>query len=224
MAASSEKKAKRNRGTGSRRSIRLPNYDYSQEGFYFVTICVQKAERLLGYISKGKMVVNPAGRMVQEVWDRLPSYCTGVEMDEFVVMPNHIHGIVRLGTSAVGATLCGCPDSGAPAQSGQPQRVAPTVSLPGVIHRFKSVTTANYAAEVGRSGWKPFRGRLWQRNYYEHVIRDERSLDRIREYVRNNPLRWHLDRENVNRTGEDGFDRWLSAEGNRPLLGKSVSE
>lgn len=170
------------------------------------------------------MVLKPAGRMVREVWDRLPSYCTGVEVDEFVVMPNHIHGIVRLQTSAVGAGHCACPDSDPAARPGQPQRVAPTVSLPEVIHRFKSVTTENYAAEVGRSGWKPFRGRLWQRNYYEHVIRDERSLHRIREYVRNNPLRWHLDKENVNRTGEDRFDRWLSAEGTRPLPGKPVSE
>jgi REP element-mobilizing transposase RayT len=87
------------------------------------------------------------------------------------------------------------------------------MSLGDVVHRFKTMTTKRYADGVKQLGWPPFRGRLWQRNYYEHIIRNEESLNRIREYIAANPLRWHLDRENPNPTGMDDFDRWLGTLG-----------
>jgi REP element-mobilizing transposase RayT len=111
-------------------------------------------------------------------------------------MPNHVHGIIIL----VGATPCGCPD-----QTGQAQGPAPTartttaaMSLPDVVHRFKTMTTRKYTDGVKQNRWTPFPGKLWQRNYYEHVVRSDRELSSIREYLLNNPRKWHLDRENPN--------------------------
>jgi putative transposase len=87
------------------------------------------------------------------------------------------------------------------------------MGLPDVVHRFKTMTTKRYADGVKRLGWEPFRGRLWQRNYYEHIIRNEESLNRIREYILTNPMRWALDRENPHRVGMDEFDTWLDSVG-----------
>lgn len=176
-----------------RRSIRLKGYDYSQAGAYFVTICAQDRACLFGDVVDGEMRVNGAGWMVESIWNEMPVFYTGVETDEFVVMPNHVHGIVVL----VGAAPRGRPVSGQ-AQVGQAQGPAPTMSLADVIHRFKTMTTKRYADGVKTDGWPAFRGRLWQRNYYEHIIRSDVELSRIREYIVNNPLQWALDRENPN--------------------------
>ncbi|MCC6728750.1 MAG: transposase [Chthonomonadales bacterium] len=181
-----------------RRSIRLKGYDYVQAGAYFVTICAQNQAFLFGAVVNSEMRLNEAGRMIQSVWDAIPAFYPGVGIDEFVVMPNHVHGIVVL----VGATPCGRPDSG------QPQGVAPTLSLPDVVHRFKTMTTKRYADGVKQSSWPPFRDRLWQRNYYEHIIRDEESLDRIRQYIFGNPQRWSFDRENPVATAPEPDDAW----------------
>ena len=170
-----------------RRSTRLSGYDYRQAGAYFVTICTQNRECLFGDVNDGRVVLSGPGEMIESVWHGLPERYPGVIVDAFVVMPNHIHGVVTL----VGAGASACPDG-----SGQPQGVAPTLSLPDVVHRLKSLTTARYRREVRESGWQPFAGRLWQRNYYEHVIRDEDDLDRVRRYIAENPLRWDDDPEN----------------------------
>jgi len=175
-----------------RRSIRLKGYDYSQPGAYFIAICTQDRACLFGEVVDGEMRLNDAGQMVQDVWDELPAFYPGVQTDAFIVMPNHIHGIIIL----VGAGSRACPD-----EIGQPQGVAPTrLSLPDVVHRFKTMTTKRYIDGVKKFGWTPFRRRLWQRNYYEHIIRNDHALQRIREYIWTNPLRWHLDRENPNRS------------------------
>ena len=212
--------------TGHRRSIRLHGYDYAQPGAYFVTICVQNRECLFGDVVDGVMRLNQAGQMVHMVWKELSAFYPGTEVDAYIIMPNHIHGIIVL----VGATPCGRPDmeigrpdmeigrpnmeigrpdiippsdmgraqgpDGRASGIGQPRGVAPTLTLPDVIHRFKTMTTKRYADGVKQSAWPPFAGRLWQRNYYEHIIRNEESLNRIREYITNNPLQWALDREN----------------------------
>jgi len=189
-----------------RRSIRMQGYDYSQAGAYFVTVCALGRECLFGKIVNGEMRLNDSGRMVQDVWDNLPNCYAGVELDAFVVMPNHIHGIVVI----VGAGPRACPHNGqpqgvAPTLSqpqgvaptlSQPQGVAPTLSLPDAVHRFKTLTTNRYMDGVKQHGWPLFPGRVWQRNYYEHIIRNDESLLRIREYILNNPVQWGLDREN----------------------------
>ncbi|MEN6536023.1 MAG: transposase [Bryobacteraceae bacterium] len=170
-----------------RRSIRLADYDYSQGGAHFVTVCTEGHLCLLGEIVDGAMRLNESGRMAQTAWDELPRHYPGVETDAFIVMPKHIHGIIVL---SVGAGPRGCPLSARPTcddsnpEEGQPRGVAPTkpprLSLSDVVHRFKSLTTNRYADGVKRHGWPPFPGRLWQRNYYEHIIRDDMALSRIR--------------------------------------------
>ena len=130
-----------------RRSIRLQGYDYSQAGMYFITLCTQKRECLFGAIVDGHIQLNDAGRMVQTVWDEIPSHYSGADIDVFIAMPNHIHGIIAI----VGAGPRACPDSvepqangqrrtnGQPQANGQPQGVAPTgLSLSDVVHRFKT--------------------------------------------------------------------------------------
>jgi len=184
-----------------RRSIRLPAYDYAQAGAYFVTVCTQNRECAFGGVIDGEMVLNEPGRMVETVWRELPQHHPGVEVDTLVVMPNHVHGIIML----VGAGPRACPDN--PSRSrgvaGQPQGVAPTgtMSLPDVVHRFKSLTTARYRRGVLERYWLPFPGRLWQRNYYEHVIRNEEDLKAIRQYIIDNPARWEEDPENPDSVG-----------------------
>jgi putative transposase len=174
-----------------RRSIRLPAYDYAQPGAYFVTICSQNRECLFGDVINGEMILNQRGEMVERTWRELAEHYSGVEVDAFVVMPNHVHGIIVLvGAGPVGAGPRACPDSG------RPQGVAPTMSLADVVHRFKSLTTTRYRRGVLQDGWQPFAGRLWQRNYYEHIIRDEEELGRIRQYIIDNPARWEDDIEN----------------------------
>jgi len=168
-----------------RRSVRLPAYDYAQPGAYFMTICTQNRECVFGRIVDGRMILTEPGQMVEAMRRQLPRY-HGVDVDAFVVMPNHIHGIIIL----VGAGPRACPNMG------RPQGVAPTMSLPDVVHRFRSLTTARYQRGVLRDGWLPFPGRLWQRNYHEHVIRDEEDLNRVRQYIIDNPARWEDDAEN----------------------------
>ncbi len=181
-----------------RRSIRLKGYDYSHSGAYFVTTCTQNRECLFGEVKNEKVKLNPVGEMIQEIWEGLPQYHLGFEMGEFVVMPNHIHGIIVL-TENVGVGLRAYPpiETAEPKQkAGQPQRVAPTITLSDIVHHFKSYTTARYRERVENADWPPFPGRLWQRNYYEHIIRSEKSLNKIREYITNNPIRWQFDRDN----------------------------
>ena len=213
-----------------RQSIRLKGYDYSQAGAYLVTVCTQHRAVLFGDVVDGQMRLGDPGRMIQSVWQELPKHYPGIGIDAFIVMPNHIHGIIFL--LPVGAGPRACPGqphnrdknppvgAGPRACPGQPRGVAPTIpdfdqntthddccglgqrwlSLPDVVHRFKSLTTARYRHGVMNQGWPPFAGRLWQRNYFERVIRDEDELSRIREYIVNNPLQWDLDSENPDRT------------------------
>ena len=139
------------------------------------------------------MCLNDAGRMVHLAWNELRKHYPGVEIDAFIAMPNHVHGIVIL----VGAGPRACPDCGR-FNKGQPQGVAPTgaLSLPDVMHRFKTLTTTRYRNGVMKNGWRPFAGKLWQRTYYEHVIRHDDDLNRIQEYIVNNTAQWALDEEN----------------------------
>ncbi len=201
-----------------RRSIRLRNYDYTQAGAYFVTICVQHRECLFGEITvpcvgadpRIRPVISPAihltdaGRMVQTIWDEIPDHYPGIEIDAFTVMPNHIHGIVVLtNPGGVGVDPRVHPDSrirpvhppSRQINPGQAQGPAPTgpLSLPDVVQRYKSLTTNQYIQGVKRNGWPPFPGKLWQPNYWEHIIRNETELQRIREYIHNNPARWQED-------------------------------
>lgn len=169
-----------------RRSIRLKGYEYSRNGAYFVTMCIQNRECLLGKIIDKKILLSDAGIMAGSVWEEIPRSYPGVVIDIYQIMPNHVHAIILLGEG-----LCACPSS-----EGQPRGVAPTLSLPDIIHRFKVMTTKTYMDGVAKTIWIPFNKKLWQRNYYEHVIRNDGDYDRIYEYVINNPSNWDEDENN----------------------------
>ena len=163
-----------------RQSIRLKDYDYTQSGAYFVTICTHKRECVLGDVVNGEMRLNELGQVVEMEWLKTAEIRDNVELDEFVVMPNHIHGIVVITESHVGAT----------GWSPLPTGPAPK-SLGAIIAGFKSVVT-KCINEMRHTPGIP----IWQRNYYEHIIRDEDDLHQIQLYIVNNPLRWELDSEN----------------------------
>ncbi len=169
-----------------RRSPRLRDYDYSQSGAYFVTVVTRGRRTLFGEVVDGEMRPSEAGAMAQAVWDALPRKFPSVEADVSVVMPNHIHGILFFDRPA-GSTGRRHPSAAA----GHP---AP--KLGAVIGAYKSLTTVRYAHGVRTAGWPPFDRHLWQRSYYDRVIRNEHELDNIREYIVNNPMQWQLDEEN----------------------------
>jgi len=155
-----------------RRSIRLKEYDYSQPGGYYITICTQNREILFGDIEKGKMILNEIGKIVKNYWLKIPDLRSYIELDEFIIMPNHFHGImiIKENSNNVRAT----------------ESVAPTLkahSIGSILGQFKSTTTK----EIQKTLIPHFK---WQRNYYEHIIRDEPDLNRIRRYIKENPLKW----------------------------------
>ena len=174
-----------------RRRVRLRDYDYTSSGYYFVTICTCDRRCLFGEVVDGLMHLNEVGTTVQEYWCAIASQCLTVALDQYVVMPNHLHGIVRLNGVVVEeekGAMNRTPTDGSAVGA---QFIAP--SLGEVVRAFKARCTF-----VLRKAFL-VEGSLWQRNYYEHVIRSDASLRAIREYVANNPMHWHLDRENPDR-------------------------
>ena len=163
-----------------RRSIRLPHYDYAQNGAYFVTVCTHKFQCMFGQIVDAQMELNKYGKIVTEYWNEIPRHFPHVELDAFVVMPNHMHGIIVI-HNRVGAT------HGSPLQANGP---APG-SIGAVIAQFKQAVTRRV-----RQHSQLLHRIVWQRNYYEHVIRSESKFNQIREYIRNNPMNWGLDENN----------------------------
>jgi REP element-mobilizing transposase RayT len=174
-----------------RRSMRLKGCDYSTVGAYFVTICVQNHHCLFGHIETGPMILNDAGKMVDHWWHELKNKYVNIDIDHYVIMPNHFHGIIRI----VGADLCvgpefvHCPQG---RHAGLPLRIP----ISKMVQWFKTMTTNQYIQNVKRNHWKPFDKTLWQRNYYEHIIRSETSFHKIRQYIMDNPGTWAVDRLN----------------------------
>ncbi len=166
----------------NRRSIRLDHYDYSQEGYYFITLCVQDRACLFGEISEDKMALNPAGKMIHKNWNELPKRFLNLKMDECVVMPNHLHGIVKLNQIKPVQYLDQLKPSGTLEHS-----------IGRIFQAFKSITTHEYIQGVKQKNWPSFSGKLWQRNYWEHVITNEYELYFIREYISHNPEKWPSD-------------------------------
>src|SRR5687767_6019043 len=177
-----------------RRSIRLKDYDYSQKGAYYVTINAQNRECWFGDIVNREMVLNEAGEMIDQQWNALPKMFLNIELDLYQIMPNHFHGIIVIvgATTRVAHNL----EMKSIYENGAGTRPAPT--LGDIIGAFKSITTNEYIKGVENKKWPRFDKRLWQRNYYEHVIRDEEDLNRIRNYIQSNPANWDEDVENPN--------------------------
>ena len=186
-----------------RRSIRLKGYDYSQNGAYFVTICVQNRECLFGEIENGEMVLNDAGKIIKTKWEQLLKYFFNIKLNEFVIMPNHVHriliidnnvGVPLVGTQMVGIQNNGQPQSsGQPQSLGQPQGIAPTVG--NIIGAFKSLTTNEYICGVKNGKFPPFEKRIWQRNYHEHIIRNNNHWKKFKITSSFSPQRSHTVRD-----------------------------
>jgi len=179
-----------------RRSIRLKEYDYSQTGAYFVTVCAWKKECLFGEISQGKVNCNEAGEIVTDVWNKLLERFPSIELDEFVIMPNHFHGIIVLNVGVGLALPNALPDTTRGTKQKQTGAASGAPTLGDIMRTFKSTTAVNVNRRLDRPGYP-----IWQRNYYEHIIRDDRELHTIRQYIRHNPLKWDEDEENPNMKG-----------------------
>jgi len=166
-----------------RHSIRLKDYDYSQPGAYFVTIAAFQHENLFGEIMNGEMRLNEYGNIAEECWRAIPEHFPNMELGVYVIMPNHVHGIIVIheykSLPSVRARH---------ASPLRPNGVKPN-SLGAVVGSFKSAVTHN----IGQTN-------IWQRNYYEHVIRNEKEWDRIHRYIESNPMNWEIDEENLLRT------------------------
>ena len=190
---------------------------------------------MFGNIADGEMILNDAGQMIETQWQELINRFTNIELHEFVVMPNHFHGILQIipvgatqvvgqnhddkpemGGSEIGQRRGGQPQGIAPTgmgntimgghddkpemgqpRGGQPQGIAPTgrgnKTVGDVLDAFKSITTVAYIRGIKIFGWQPFDAKLWQRNYHEHIIRDEQSYETVASYIVNNPATWHDD-------------------------------
>jgi len=161
-----------------RKSIRLKNYDYSRVGLYFITVCTQNQLHLFGEIINDSMVLNDAGEMIQQIWYKIPNDFHNIKLHEFIIMPNHIHSIIEI--IPVGADSISAHET----------------NVPTIIQSFKRHTTIEYIKMVKRHILAPFDRRIWQRNYWEHIIRDEHQYCCIAQYIVNNPRKWMLDQLN----------------------------
>ena len=192
------------------RPRRLREYDYAQDGAYSVTVCTDWRTHLFGRVTDGRMELNAVGRIVEKVWHELPEHYPHVELDAFVVMPDHVHGIVvfvggdseagsdsgpTLESATVGSRAEEAGLKPAPTQDARTQDEAPTKvrrhGLSEVVRGFKTYSGRRVNGLRGTPGVA-----VWQRGYYEHVVRNEEDMNRIRQYFQENPLRWSLKREN----------------------------
>ena len=170
-----------------RRPTRLSGYDYGQTGGYFVTICVQDQKCLFGTIIDGHMQLNEIGNIVDECWNRIPQHFSSAELDVCVIMPNHIHGIILLGTKEASS-----PRTSIHSQPNR-RRESAVSTLGQVVAYFKYQSTKDINQHRGMPGT-----RVWQRNYYDHIVRGDIDLQRVRKYITDNPMQWELDQLHPN--------------------------
>ena len=177
-----------------RSSIRLKGYDYSRIGGYFVTICTLQKEHLFGKIINGQMICSTIGEIPKKYWLEIPEHFRNVKSDEFCVMPNHIHGILFITDNMnVGTDYnLSLQKPKQLHQSHQPKQN----KFQNVIPESLSYIIATYKAAVTRNSNKINKPFAWQSRFYDHIIRSERELECIREYIVYNPLKWEFDREN----------------------------
>jgi REP element-mobilizing transposase RayT len=167
-----------------RRSIRLKNYDYNQPGAYFITICVQNRECLFGDIQDGTVQLNTFGQIVNQLWCQLPAHFPDVEIDAAVIMPNHFHGIIVITRRG----LVSKPSNSESLMNKPSAFYQLKTQLGKIIAYFKYQTTKLINQARDLQGCK-----IWQKNYYEHIIRNHESLEILRNYVLNNPRQWETD-------------------------------
>ncbi|MDI6767959.1 MAG: transposase [Bacteroidota bacterium] len=188
-----------------RKHIRLKEYDYSLEGSYFVTICTKNREHFFGEIVNGELRLNGIGNIAKNCWQELEQHFSNIMLDEFVIMPNHVHGIIIISEKPRRDVQLNIPTED------YFSKISPKPHSLGVIIRtYKAAVTTI----CKQNSYDDFQ---WQKGYYAHIIRNEKSLYRIREYIRTNPERWIWDKENTLYQGMDEFDRWLNEEGTQNI-------
>lgn len=200
-----------------RRSVRLQGYDYASQGLYFVTVCTKNRECLFGDIVDGEMRLNEEGRIVEECWMDIPKHFLNVNVDHdvFVAMPNHVHGILAIDDVPTGGRrgkACLASDAGgncrgvacyAPTGERMSEISPRSSSLGAIIRSFKSAVTKRINNLWGTSGET-----IWQRNYYDHIIRNEAILERLRTYIQENPAHWLEDEEHHSQLVTTSRKRW----------------
>ena len=200
------------RNIHKRKSIRLKKYDYSSEWLYFVTISIKDKLCLLWNISDSNLELFESWKMIEKYWLDLENKFNNIKLHNYIVIPNHFHGIIEIKEKNkncdckkqgnhkgypydkfqnVGAMPCACPNSEIN-RNNKNRKYQNTIW--NIIGWFKSITTNEYIKNVKNNNWLPFNKKLWQRNYYEHIIRNEKSYLQIIEYIENNHLKWDEDR------------------------------
>ena len=171
-----------------RRSIRLKGYDYSKEGMYFNTICCDCRKCWFGNIENEIMILNEYGKIADHKWNDLPNRFLNIELGEFRIMPNHMHDIIMIQSSDSGSGVS--PDHTNPTKT---NTINKTVG--DMVGAYKSIVAVKCLAIFKMQNQKM--GKLWQRNYYEHIIRDEQSFNNISSYIIYNPKNWQHDKFNI---------------------------
>jgi putative transposase len=182
-----------------RRSIRLAGYDYTQAGAYFVTIVTQGRECLFGEVVNGEMVLNEYGKIVQKWWDDIPTHFPGIETGAFVIMPNHVHGIIIITDNGRGTVPA--PVAPEPAPDGRISTTgrgdpAPTTERKPTLGQIVAYFKYKSSKEMNSLDMPEVITKFWQRNYYERIIRNDREMDAVWNYIENNPSAWADDNEN----------------------------
>ncbi len=171
-----------------RHSIRMKGFDYATPWWYYVTICVHQHFPFLGKVEDGKVALSIAGRIAQECWEQIPEHFPNVELDYFVIMPNHIHGVIIINEKKE------IQDSrdvkfNVPTKKEYFSQISPKKnSLSTIVRTFKAAVTR----ECKRKGYNRF---CWQSSFYDRIIRNEKELFEIRKYIEYNPLKWEFEKE-----------------------------
>ena len=163
-----------------RRTIRLKNYDYSQKGLYFLTFCSQNREEIFGEIIEQRMVLNESGKILETEWEKLEN--KNIRLLEYCIMPNHFHGIIEIKSWVIRELPLH--------DIKNYEKTRRQMIIPKLVGKFKMLSAKNINKLNDKTG------KMWQRNYYEHIIRDEKDYMRISNYIKNNPRKWKEDRFN----------------------------
>jgi len=165
-----------------RQRTRLQDFDYSSDGAYFITICVQDRQQVFGKIVNDEMILNESGRIAEKCWQDIPAHFPDAKIDEFVVMPNHVHGIIQIEKSHYNQHVGNRHAYSLPRN---------TQLIPNIIGSFKSSVMRIIRKQIPSVDFR------WQSSFHDRIIRDEKEMNAYQEYIRNNPLNWAVDRENA---------------------------